>query len=69
MFCTFLFLQKIKLRQQLLYFAMKSLKLEYHFDHCEIREFHGISFPTGEDGGKRTIDKWALNFCVLSQPT
>ena len=48
---------------------MKSLKFEYHFDQCEIREFHGISFSTGEDGGKRAIDKWALNFCVLSQLT
>ena len=27
---------------------MKSLKFEYHFDQCEIREFHGISFSTGE---------------------
>ena len=40
------------MRQQLSYVEMESLKLENHFDQCEIRELHGISFATGEDGGE-----------------
>ena len=47
---------------------MKILKLEYHFDQCEIREFHGISFPTGEDGGSEQLTSGHLTFvCYHSQ--